>query len=236
MMASSSTLLSAIAAMLVLLSQEVAASSPTAIALGNCADFAIMGGTAVSFNGVTTAVTTGNVGVSPGTSIAGSLTLSSGYLEANSVAANTCAASMLTAYNAAKGTTCQNTATPADLGGLTLSAGVYCNSGGSFSINSGKLTLYGSKTDVWIFQTATSVTTAASTSIILTGEALASNVFWQVGTTLETGISSTFVGTILSGTSVTLGSDSSLSGRALAQAAVTCTSGNKVTGFVNGVK
>lgn len=78
------------------------------------------------------------------------------------------------------------------------------------------------------------MTTAASTSIVLAGGALASNVFWQVGTTLATGTSSTFVGTVLSGTSITLGSGSSLSGRALAKAAVSCASGNRITGFVNG--
>jgi len=231
-----STLLSAIAAMLIVLSKEAAAASPPAIALGNCADFAIMGGTAVSFNGVTTAVSKGNVGVSPGTSISGSVTITSGYLEANSANAQGCAASMLTAYNAAKATTCQTTATPANLGGLTLKAGVYCNAGGSFVIISGKLTLSGTKNDVWIFQTATSVTTAASTSIVMAGGALAKNVFWQVGTTLQTGASSSFVGTVLSGTSITLGSDATLNGRALAKAAVSCTSGNTVVSFVNGAQ
>jgi len=163
-----STLFTAIAAMLVVLSREAAAAkpsdgnSPSAIALGNCADFAIMAGTAVSFNGVSTSVSTGAVGVSPGNSITGSV-ITNGYLEANTAKAQSCASSMITAYNAAKEMTCQNTAIPTDLGGLTLEAGVYCNNvSGTFGISAGKLTLTGTKDDVWIFQTTTSVTTAAS--------------------------------------------------------------------------
>lgn len=88
-----------------------------------------------------------------------------------------------------------------------------------------------SATDVWIFQAVTSVSTSTATSIVLTGGALAENVFWQVGTTLSTGTSSAFVGTVLAGTSITLGSSSSLLGRSLAQASVFATSGNTITSF-----
>jgi len=210
-------------------------NAPTAaIDLGDCIDFAIMAGTAVSFGGVLSTVAVGSVGVAPGTAITGLYTVSSGSVEADTAAAISCAASMMTAYNTAAGTTCTNTSAPQDLGGLTLSAGVYCNSGGSFGISADTLTLSGSATDVWIFQAATSMTTAASTSIVLSGGALAENVFWQLGTTLTTGASSSFVGTVLSGTSITMGSTSTLNGRAMAQAAVSLTSGNTVTSFVAG--
>jgi hypothetical protein len=225
---------SLLAAVLVLLSQQPNVQAASAIDLGNCVDFAVMGGTAVSFNGVTTGVTVGSVGVSPGVSISGSYVVGLGSVEANTAASISCASSMLTAYNAAAAETCTNTATPADLSGLTLTAGVYCNDGGLFSLSTGSLTLSGSATDVWIFQAATSITTSSDTSIILSGGALASNVFWKAGTTVTTGVSSTFVGTILSGTSVTLGSTSSLNGRAFAQAAVSASSGNTITSFVNG--
>lgn len=217
-----------------LMAQQPGVQAAAAIDLGDCVDFAIMGGTAVSFNGVTTAVTIGSVGVSPGVAITGAYVVGHGSVEANTDAAIACAASMMTAYNAAEAANCTTVATPADLSGLTLSAGVYCNDGGLFSLSTGSLTLSGSSTDVWIFQAATSVSTSSSTSVILAGGALASNVFWKVGTTLTTGVSSTFVGTVLAGTSITLGSTSSLNGRALAQAAVSATSGNTVTSFVNG--
>jgi len=93
---------------------------------------------------------------------------------------------MLIAYNADKTTICQITATPLDLGGLLLESRVYCDCYGLFVINSGKeLTLSGTKNDVRIFQTDTSVTTAASTAIVMPGGALANNVFWQVGTSAD---------------------------------------------------
>lgn len=235
MTSSTISMISSVVAMVaVLMNQQQAVQAAAAIDLGSCADFAVMGGTAVSFNGVTSGVTVGSVGVSPGTSISGSYVLGSGYAEANTNEAANCAASMLTAYDAAVGSTCTNTATPADLGGVTLNAGVYCNAGGSFLISAGTLTLHGSATDVFIFQAATSITTAASTAVILTGGALASNVFWQAGTTFSTGGSSVVVGTILAGTSITLGGGSVLTGRALAQAAMSCSSGNTVTSFVAG--
>lgn len=150
--------------------------------------------------------------------------MGTGSVETNTAAAVSCATSMLTAYNNAMGTTCTNNAAPSDLGGKTLTAGVYCNAGGLFELTSGSLTLF-------IFQAATSVSTSTATSIILTGGALAENVFWQVGTALSTGTSSSFVGTVLAGTSITLGSSSSLTGRALAQAAFAATSGNTITSF-----
>jgi len=157
--------------------------------------------------------------------------MGTGSVETNTAAAVSCATSMLTAYNNAMGTTCTNNAAPSDLGGKTLTAGVYCNAGGLFELTSGSLTLSGSATDIFIFQAATSVSTSTATSIILTGGALAENVFWQVGTALSTGTSSSFVGTVLAGTSITLGSSSSLTGRALAQAAFAATSGNTITSF-----
>jgi hypothetical protein len=219
------------AAMMLIMSQQAGVHAASAINLGSCAGFAVMGGTSVSFNGVTSTIAVGSVGVSPGVSISGSYIMGTGSVEANTAAAISCATSMLTAYNAAVGTTCTNTAAPSDLGGKTLTAGVYCNDGGLFELTSGSLTLSGSATDIFIFQAATSVTTSTATSIILTGGALAENVFWQVGTTLSTGTSSVFVGTVLAGTSITLGSTSTLNGRALAQAAVAATSGNTITSF-----
>lgn len=225
---------SAVIAAVIVMSQFVNVQSASAIDLGNCASFAVMGGTAVNFDGITSTVAVGSVGVSPGTSIGGSYIVAEGAVEANTGAAVSCAASMLTAYNAAAGTTCTETAAPTELGGLTLGPGVYCNAAGYFLISAGTLTLTGSSTDIWIFQSATSVDTASSTNIVLTGGALAKNVFWQVGTTLATGASSSFVGTVLAGTSITLGTSATLAGRALAQAAMTCTSGNTVTSFVAG--
>jgi hypothetical protein len=219
---------------MVLMNSQAGVNGASAIDVGDCSGFAVMAGTAVSFNGVATSVAMGSVGVSPGTSITGAYVMGDGCVESNDVAAINCAASMLIAYDAAVATNCTNSSAPADLSGLTLGPGVYCNHGGYYVLTAGALTLSGSATDVWIFQAATSVITSTATSIILAGGALASNVFWQVGTTLVTGPDSTFAGTVLAGTSITMGTGSSINGRLLAQAAVSASNGNVITSFVAG--
>jgi hypothetical protein len=67
--------------------------------------------------------------------------------------------------------------------GLTLMPGVYSSSPGTFTFSAGTLTLDGNNNPnaQWIFQTVTSVGTAAATNIILVNGAQAKNVFWSVG-------------------------------------------------------
>ena len=97
--------------------------------------------------------------------------------------------------------------TPANLANQTLAPGVYKAPSGSFLIEGGDLTLdaQGDATAVWVFQMATSLTVggpgaAAPQSVILTGGALAKNVFWQVGSaaTINAGGGGTMQGTIIS--------------------------------------
>ncbi|MEO8599741.1 MAG: ice-binding family protein [bacterium] len=91
-----------------------------------------------------------------------------------------------TAYLALAAMPVSGVAAPANLSGLTLAAGVYKAPSGSFLLDGTNLTLHGTATDVWVFQMASSLTVgganlASSRSVILTGGALAKNVFWQVG-------------------------------------------------------
>jgi Ice-binding-like/Bacterial Ig-like domain len=95
----------------------------------------------------------------------------------------------------------------ANLAGLTVAPGVYKAPSGSFLIEGGDLTLdaQGDATAVWVFQMASTLTVGgpgaeAPQSVILTGGALAKNVYWQVGTaaTINAGGGGTMVGTIIS--------------------------------------
>jgi hypothetical protein len=94
----------------------------------------------------------------------------------------------------------------ANLANLTLAPGVYTSPSGSFLIEGGNLTLdaQGNANAVWVFQMAQTLTVggpgaAFPQSIILSGGALAKNVFWQVGSfaTINAAGGGTMVGTII---------------------------------------
>jgi type VI secretion system secreted protein VgrG len=83
----------------------------------------------------------------------------------------------------------------------------------------GTLTLTGIATDVWVFQiTGTTLTTAGASNIVMAGGANSCNVFWQVGSSATLGGASTFRGSIFANTSITVGDNTNLVGRAVAGA------------------
>jgi hypothetical protein len=199
---------------------------------GRCANFAIQAGTSVSFDGVQTTVNTGNVGVAPGTSITGALLLGTGYTkETNTVSAENCAADEATAYDYLKNLTCTDTLAASDLSGVTLSAGVYCTGSGVLTLSAGALYLdaQGDTSAQFIFQTTTTVITAASTQIILVNGTMAKNIYWQVGSSATLGASSSFLGQILASVSITVDTAVTVVGRLYAEAAVTCASAANIT-------
>jgi len=109
-------------------------------------------------------------------------------------------------------------ATPVvELGGQNLGRGVY--SAGTFAITNGSaLTLTGTATDIFIFKMTTTLTTNAACVVTLAGGALASNVYWEVGTAAT--IDGDFKGNILAGTFITQ-NGGTITGRALGTTNVT---------------
>jgi hypothetical protein len=105
-----------------------------------------------------------------------------------------------------------------DIGGMTLSPGVYAWSTG-LTIPT-DVTLAGSATSVWIFQIAQNLTMSSAQNIILTGGAVPGNVFWQVAGSVDLGTTAHFEGVILSSTAIVLETGASIDGRLLAQTAV----------------
>jgi hypothetical protein len=61
---------------------------------------------------------------------------------------------------------------------------------------------------------------SSAKNIILSGGALAKNIFWQVAGTVTIGTTAHFEGIILSMTGITFQTGASMNGRALAQTAV----------------
>jgi hypothetical protein len=120
-----------------------------------------------------------------------------------------------------------------DQGGKTLAPGIY-KSTSTLLIQSGDLTLdaQGDANAVWIFQIASDFTTVggAGGNVILTGGAQAKNVYWQTGRSATIGDYTTFKGTILALTSITMNSHANAQGRMLARnGAVVLTSTNIIT-------
>jgi hypothetical protein len=139
-------------------------------------------------------------------------------------------AALTVAYLDLAGRTAPAPATIAgDLGGLTLAPGLY-KSTSTIGIT-GALTLDGggNANAIWIFQIASALTTLGSSSVVLAGQAQSHNIFWQVGSSATLGTNSTFNGSILALSDITLKTGATLNGRALARNGAVTLDTNMVT-------
>lgn len=106
----------------------------------------------------------------------------------------------------------------ASIGGQTLTPGVYCQSApASASDLTGVLTLdgQGNPNAIFIIKLTGALSTATSSSIVLTNGASFENVYFQVNGAVNLGIGSMFRGTILANGAISLATGASLQGRAL---------------------
>lgn len=177
--------------------------------------FGVLGGSTVTNSGPT--LVAGNLGVSPGSAITGFPpgTVTGSINSANGLAA-TAQGELTTAYNAAAGAMSTAVA-PADIGGLTLTPGVYTVATSLGITGAVTLDAQGNPSAQFIFQIGSTLTTASSSSVVLINGAQAANVFWQVGTSATLGTTSSFAGNILALSSISLNTGATLQGRALAR-------------------
>lgn len=187
-----------------------------AINLGAASDFSVLAGSGITITGPTTIY--GDIGSDPTPSITGleNLTLL-GTNHAGDSFTQAAKTSLTAAFLDAAGRTATTSyATPFDLAGSTLFAGVY-DEASSFALN-GVLTLdaQGDPNAMWIFQAGSTLTTGSGSSILLTGGAQASNVFWQIGSSATLGTNSSFAGNILAQTSISSSTGAATNGKLLA--------------------
>ncbi len=199
----------------VLIPAVSADAAQTPVGLGTAGSFAVLAGAGITNTGPTTV--NGNIGTFPTTSItgAGSMTVNGTNEGGNSVTQGA-KTDLVTAYNTAAGEG-PTTAVAADLGGQTLTPGIY-NSASSLGLT-GALTLNGggNPNALFVFQAGSTLTTASASSVSLINGAQACNVFWQVGSSATLGTGSSFRGTILALTSITVTTGTTIVGRALAR-------------------
>ena len=204
-----------------------AAAVQAPISSGSSAQFAILAATTVTSSGVTKV--NGLLGVSPGTAVTGSLKVS-GMIHAGGRIAAKAQSDLTTAYNDAASRTVDALAVAGNLGGLTLTPGLY-KSSSSLEISSGDLTLdaRGDTNAVFIFQTGSTLSTTAARQVILKGGAKAANIYWQVGSSATLGTLSVFKGNILALTSIRLQNGAAVEGRLLARTAAVTLDSNTIT-------
>jgi hypothetical protein len=199
------------------------------IALGTATTFAVLAASTVTNTGATTV--TGNLGLSPGTAVTGfGPGIVNGTIHAADAAAAQAQLDLTTAYNNAAGLTVGAVGVAGNLGGQTLTPGLY-KSTSSLEISSGDLTLdaQGDANAVFIFQMASTLTTTSGRQVILANGAKAANIFWQVGSSATLGTTSVFKGNILAFASITVTTGATLEGRALARNAAVTLDSNIVT-------
>jgi hypothetical protein len=188
------------------------------VGLGTAEPFAVLAGTpAVTNTGDT--VVTGNLGIHPGASVTGfppGIVL--GAIHAGDAVALQAKTDLVTAYDDAALRTPSTAVTGGILGGQNLVSGVYDSDGAIFDLT-GTLTLNGQNdpSSVWIFQGSSSLVTAAASNIVFENGGSPCNVFWQITSSATLGAGSTFVGTIMALTSITMADDVTVNGRALAR-------------------
>lgn len=198
--------------------------------LGAASTFAVLGASTVTNTGAT--IVGGDLGVSPGTAITGfnvsankplvgpgTLTngpgLVTGTINAASPAAIAAHADAAILYGDLVARPCTNTfGAVAPIGGLTLPPGVHCFP--TSAEVTGRLTLDGPAGSIWVFKIGSTLTTAINSSVVVTGGARDTDVYWAVGSSATLGTGTAFTGNILAVASITLTTGASVSGRALA--------------------
>lgn len=188
--------------------------------LGLADSYSVLAGTTVTNTGSTTI--NGSLGVWSGNSITGFPPgiLTGGVISAGNAAAMNAQRDLATAYNFAAGEACPggNNLSGSDLGGLTLTPGVYCFSSSAALTGTLTLNALGDPNAVFLFQIGSSLTTASNSSIIITNPGTGDSIFWQVGSSATLGTNSAFAGNILALTSITANTGATINcGRALAR-------------------
>jgi hypothetical protein len=206
-------------ALVALVIAAAASEQPEPIELGAASSFAVLAGSGITNTGITTLSGTAgsDIGSSPTGTFTGAKDVSTEgtkFLAVDPIV-TTAKESLLAAYVETVGREPSH-AIAADIGGSTLTEGVY-NSGSSIGLT-GTLTLDAQDNPdaVFVFQAGSTLTTASDSKVELINGAQASNVFWQVGSSATFGTGTSFVGHVLAFTSITATTGANFQGQLLA--------------------
>ncbi len=202
-------------------------SNPAAVPLLTVSDFAALGHTTITSPTGPTVLNNGDMGISnsPGActgfpspcTASGNGTINNGTIEqANGVTLQGQTDATAAVTNIGLRTSDQTIAGGL-LNGLTLTQGVYTVPATTTNLT-GDLTLSGDADSVFIFHATSTLVTASTSRVLLTGGVQACNVFWKVDSSATFNGGTTMVGTVFSAVSTTFsGPGATLAGRVIAQ-------------------
>ena len=210
--------------LVLLLSASVAHAQ---VPLGTAEAFGVLGASTVTNTGPT--VITGSVGVSPGSAITGFPPgVATAALHTADAVALQAQNDATLAYNFLAAQTC-GTPLTGDLGGRTLTPGVYCFAAAAQLTGTVTLDGLGNPASTFIIQVGSALTTASASNVVLINGAQACNVWWQMGSSATLGTATAFSGTLVALASDTLTTGATLVGRALARTGAVTLDTNTVT-------
>ncbi len=185
--------------------------------LGSASSFGILAGSAITSNGNTSI--DGDIGIWPDS--ASSITgfppgFYTGTIHAGNSVAQQAQSDAVATYNGLAGLAMTHDLTGVDLGGMTLTEGIYSFSSSAQLTGGLTLDAQNNPNAVFIFQIGTTLTTAGDSAIMmLNAPTEFAGIYWQVGSSATLGIGTDFMGSILADQSITL-NGGSLLGRAIA--------------------
>ena len=191
------------------------AASSTPI-LGSAQSYAILGGTTVTNTGLTTI--NGAVGVAPGTAVTGiGATTLFGTLHQNDTAAMLAHVDAVAASDYLSSLSFTRDLTGLDLGGMTLTAGIYRIASSAQLTGTLVLDARNTANALFVFQIGSTLTTAGASAVNVINASADTGVFFDVGTSAVLGAGSAFAGNLIAADSITLSASTRLlCGRALA--------------------
>lgn len=197
--------------------------------LGTAQQFAVLAGSTVTNTGPT--VVTGDLGVWAGSAVTGfGPGIVIGTQHVTDGVAQQAQADVTTAYNALALMSPTMILTGTDLGGLTLTPGVYFFASSAFLTGTLRLDAQGDPDALFVFQIGSTLITAPNSTVLTINSADACNAYWQVGSSATLDVGTHFVGNILALTSITLNTGATLiEGRALARTGAVTMDSNTIT-------